>query len=97
MEPISNVDLLHTENANLTYKNLKTSIDKPENQWNIYLVSYDTLTSRAIPSSNGQLSYCSWSFGILDKCHRYKTKNSVGWDIAMNARIGFKLPVTATP
>jgi hypothetical protein len=28
--------------------------------------------------------------------HRYKTKNSVGWRIETNVRIGFKLQVTAT-
>jgi hypothetical protein len=83
--------------VNLTHEDLNTSLDEPENRWNIHLVSYDTLTSRAKPSSNGQLSYCSWSFGIFDESHRYKTKNSVGWRIAMNARIGFKLQVTATP
>jgi len=91
------VNLLHAENANVAHKNLNTSIDEPENCWNIHLVSYDTLTSRAKPSSNGRLSHCSGSFGIFDESHQYKTKNSVGWRIATNARIGFKLQVTATP
>ena len=91
------VYLLRAENANLTHKNLNTSFDEPENRWNIHLVSYDTLTSRAKPSRNGQLSYCAWSFGIFDESHRYKMKNSMGWQIAMNAKIGFKLQVTATP
>jgi len=90
------VNLLHPENAYLTDENLNTSIDEPENRWNIHLVSYGTLTSRAKPSSNGRLSHCSWSFGIFDETHRYKTKTSVGWRIATNARIGFKLQVTAT-
>jgi len=72
------VNLVHTGNSNLTHKDLNSSIDKPENRWNIHLVSCDTLTSRAKPSSNGQLSYCAWSFGIFDKSHQYKTKNSVG-------------------
>jgi len=71
--------------------------DEPENRRNIHLLSYDTLTSRAKPSSNGRLSHCSWSFGIFDESHRYKTKNSMGWQIATNARNGFKLQVTATP
>jgi hypothetical protein len=35
-----------------------------------------------------------WDF---DESHRYKTKTSVGWQISMNAKIGFKLHVTATP
>ena len=91
------VTLLQPENANLTHEDLNTSIDELENRWNIHLVSYDTLTSRAKPSSNGRLSHCTWSFGIFDESHRYKTKNSVGWRIATNARIGFKLQVTATP
>jgi len=91
------VHLFHAKNANLTHEYLNSSIDKLESWWNIYLVSYDTLTSRWKPSSHGQLSYCAWSFGIFDESHRYKTKNIVGWHIAMNAKIGFKLQVTATP
>jgi hypothetical protein len=91
------VNLLHAENANLTHEDLNTCIDEPENRWNIHLVSYETLTSRAKPSSNSQLSYCAWSSGIIDESHQYKTKNSVGWQIAMNAKIGFKLQVTPTP
>jgi len=90
------VNLLHSENMNLTHEDLNTSIDEPENWWNIHHVSYDTLTSRSKPSSNGQHSYIEWSFGIVDESHRYKTKNSVGWQIAMHAKIGFKLHVTAT-
>jgi len=91
------INLLLAKNANLTHEDLNTSIDEPENRWTIHLVLYDTLTSRAKPSSNGRLSHCSWSFGVFDESHRYKTKNNVGWRIATNARIGFKLQVTATP
>jgi len=91
------VNLLQAENAIRTHEDLNPSIDEPENRWNIDLVSYDTLASRAEPSSNGRLSHDSWSFGICDQSHRYKTKNFVGWRIATNARIGFKLQVTATP
>ena len=47
------VNLLPAENANLTHRDLNTSINEPENRWNIHLVSYHTLTSRAKPSSNG--------------------------------------------
>ena len=43
------------------------------------------------------MCYCSWGFGICDESHRYKTKNGVSWQIAMNARIGFKHQVTSTP
>ena len=53
------VDLLLAENPKLTHKDLNTSIDEPEYQWNVHLVSYDNLTSRAKPSSNGRMSHCS--------------------------------------
>jgi len=91
------LNMLHAENANPTLEDLNTSIDEPENRWNIHLVSYNTLTSRAKPSSNSQLSYCAWSFGIFDKFYRYKTKNSVCRQLLMNAKIAFKLQVTASP
>ena len=91
------VNLLHDKNVQFTDEDQNTSIDEPENRWNIHLVSYDTLTSRAKPSSNGRLSHCSWSSGMFDESHRYRMKNSVGWRIARNARIGFKLRVTGTP
>ena len=90
------INLLHMENANLTHKDLNTSIEEAENRWNIQHVSYHTLTLRAKPSSNGQPSYCLWSFEIFDESHWYKTINSVSWRIAMNASIGFKLEVTTT-
>jgi hypothetical protein len=90
------VNLFFTKNANHTHKDLNTSIDEPENQWNIHHVSYDTSTSRVKPSSNGQLSYCSWSFGTFDVSHQSMTKNSMGWQIMINASIGFKLQLTAT-
>jgi hypothetical protein len=60
------VNLLEAENANISHDDLNTSIDEPEIRWNIYLMSYDTLTSRARQSSNGQLFYYAWSFGIFD-------------------------------
>jgi hypothetical protein len=60
------VNSLHAESANLTHEDLNTSIEEPENRSNIHLVSYDTLTSMAKPSSKGRLSHCAWSFGIFD-------------------------------
>jgi hypothetical protein len=48
-------------------------------------------------SSNGPRSHCVWSFGIFAESNRFNTKNSVGWQIAMNVKIEFKLRVTATP
>jgi len=83
--------LLHAENGNLPHEDMNTSIHDPENRWNIHVVLYDTLTSRAKPSTNGQLSHYSWSFGIFDESHQYKTKNRLGWRIGKNTRIGFKL------
>jgi len=91
------INLLHTNKGNITPKVLTTSIEKPGNRRNIHLVLYDTLTSRRTPSSNGQLSYCACSFGILEEFHQYKNKNSVNWQIVMNAKIGFKLVVTPLP
>ena len=91
------INLLDMENANLTLEDLNTSPDEPENRWNIHHVSYDTLTFRAKSSSNGQLSHCSWSLGIFNHSHLPQNKNSVGLRNGMNARIGFKLEVTATP
>jgi hypothetical protein len=91
------INLLHSKNAYLAHEDLNTSINQPEHRWIIQLVSYDTSTSRKKPSSNGRLSHCSWSLGIADKSHGYKTMDGVGWRIATNARIGFKLQVTAMP
>jgi hypothetical protein len=64
------VNLLHPENGYLTQKDLKSSINEPENRWNIHLVFDHTLTSGAKASSNGRLSHCSWSFGIFDEPHQ---------------------------
>jgi len=49
------VNLLLAENGDLTQEDLTTTIDEPENRWNIHLASYDTLTSKVKLSSNGQL------------------------------------------
>jgi hypothetical protein len=88
---------LRAENANQTDEDPNSSIDKPENGCNIHLVSQDSFTSRAKPSSNGQLSHCSLSFQIFDVSDQDKTKNSIGWRIPVKARNGFKLQVTTTP
>jgi len=88
--------LVHAENAELTHEDVDTSLDELEHWWNIDIVSSDSLTSRAKPSSNGQLSYCSSSVRIVENSHRYMTNNNGGWQIAITARIGFKLRVTAT-
>jgi len=48
------------------HEHLYTSGDKPEYRQNICLVSFDTITSRAKPSSNSKYLYRLWSFGSLD-------------------------------
>jgi hypothetical protein len=85
------VNIFHAENVNITHKDRNSSIDEPENRWNVHLVSCDTLTLRAKPSSIGRLSHFAWSFGIFDELHLCQTKNHVGWRIVTNVRIGFKL------
>jgi hypothetical protein len=87
---------LHAEYVYLTHEDQNTSIRKSENGWNFHLRLYDTSTSGVQPSSNGQGSYWALIFGIFDESHRYKMQNSVGWQIVMNAKMGFKLQVTAT-
>jgi hypothetical protein len=89
--------MLHTENLNRIHKEQHSSVDKPQSRWNIHFVFYDTLLSRLKSSSNGHLSFFAWTFGIFDYSHWYKTKNSVGWPIAMDAKIGFNLQLTVTP
>jgi len=91
------INLLHVNRANITNEDLNASIDKPENWWNMHLLLYDTLKSKAKQSSNGQISYCVWSYGIFNESHWYKSENSMGWQIPMKATIGLKLQVTATP
>jgi len=77
------VNLFNANNANPTHKDLNSSIDELHNQWNIHLLSYNTFTSRAKPSTHGQLSYCAWSFGIFDESHRYRPRTvwagKLGW------------------
>jgi hypothetical protein len=94
---LKQVNLLHCENTYLTHKDLNTSLAESEHRLNIYLVLYNIFTPRSEPSRNDWLSYYAWSFGIFDESYRYKTENSVGWQIAINVHIGFKLQVTVTP
>jgi hypothetical protein len=91
------VNISHAANAKPTDEDLITRLDKPDNRCIIHLVLYDTLTSRAKPSSYSQPFYCAWSVGIFDESHRYKTKCTVGWQIAINVKIECKLQVTPTP
>jgi len=90
------VNMLKSGNVNLNHEYGNTRIEKPENRCNIHLVWYDNLTSRSKPSSNRQLSYCAWSVWIFDESDQYMPNNSMGWQIVMNAKFGFKLQVTAT-
>jgi len=90
------VNLLYAETTILTHEDLNTSIDELDTWWSGHLVSYDTLTCRAKPSSNSQLSYCAWSFGIVVESYQYKTTNSGGWQIVFNATTRLKLHITGT-
>jgi len=91
------VNMFCENNANFTRNDQYTKNTEPESRWNIHRVSYDTLTCIVRPSSNGHLLYSSWSFGVFDKSHQYKTKNTVKWKIMITFRIEFKLQVTAVP
>jgi hypothetical protein len=91
------IDLLHTNIAYHTDEDLNTAIDNPDNRWNIQSVPYDTLTSRATPSSNGQLSFYARNFESSDQSLWYMTKNNLNLQIVMKVKNGFKLQVTATP
>jgi len=73
------VNMVHTENADLTKEDLNTSIEECENRSNILLVLYHTISSTAKPSSNGQLSYRARCFGSINNSPRFKTKHCVGW------------------
>ena len=91
------IKLFHMENGNHSHNDLNTSIDEPENQWNMHLGFYATWTNWAKQLSNGQHCNCARSVGTFDPCHRFKTENSVGWQIAMKAWLWFKFHVTAAP
>jgi len=55
---INLVNSMDPENMQLTKDDLKTSLDKPELQWDIHLILYDTSIYLAKQSTYGQLSYC---------------------------------------
>jgi hypothetical protein len=65
------INLLHGDGTYLTYEDLHSSVEKPDNRWNVHLGWYYILTSTAKPSRNKQLSHCLWSFGMLDESHQY--------------------------
>ena len=80
---------------NLAHKYLKISVEELENRLNIHLDLYDNFICRLKQSSNSQLQCCPRSFGIRDESHQYKTKNGMGWQIAMKAKIGIQLQAPA--
>jgi len=90
------VNFLDLENGNLTHNDVNSRYDQLENLLNIHHVLYDALTTRVKLSTNGQLSHCSWSLEIHNKSCPYKMRNSMDWQIALKAKIGLKLEVTAT-
>jgi hypothetical protein len=85
--------VLYGEIATHTDDDPSNAINNPENWYRFDVVRYHTLTSRAKQSSNRPLSFCSWGFGIFDDSQRYKTIINMGWQIAINVRFGFNLPV----
>jgi hypothetical protein len=48
-------------------------------------------------NSQRRLTKCAWSIAIFVKTHWYKGRDSQGLSVAVHAKIGFKLQVTATP
>jgi len=64
------VNLSKGEDGNLTQEDPNTRFDEPDNRFNIHLVQYNTSASRINSSSNGQHSYGTWSFRILDDSRR---------------------------
>jgi len=85
------VNFLDLENDNHTHNIVNTRLNELENMLNIHYIVYDTLTTGVKPSSNGQLFQCSWSSENFNKSFPYKMNSSVHWQIAMTAKIGFKL------
>jgi len=68
------VNMFHMQNTILTCNHQNSSIDEPKTSFNIFLVSFDMLTSRAKPSRIGQYSYSAWCFVVFDESCCYKTK-----------------------
>jgi len=91
------VNMFDAENGNLTPKDLNTIINKLDNWWNILLVLYYIVISRANPISNVLLSYLWGGISSIHEYYFYKKKNSSCWQISMRTTIGLTLQVTALP
>jgi hypothetical protein len=74
-------------------------MEHPNRQWDIHMITYDTLMSWAQRNENitvCQLTKCQWSWGIFDEAHHFKGPKSKGCSIVSEAQIGLKVQVTAT-
>jgi len=94
---IKQVDMLRERHRYFAHDDLKTSSAKLDHHGNIHLVSNNTSSSKVKPPINCQNLHCTSSLWIFDKSNLGETKNDVGWQIAMNVTIAFRLQVTATP
>ena len=93
-------DLSAEGGSELRHTHLNFSMNHLACMWNIHVITYNAITERSQrnPSSSPrQLTDCTWKWGIFDESHRYKTPKSIGWKVAMEAKIGFKVQVTTTP
>jgi hypothetical protein len=61
-------NLMHSNNSMFMHEEVNTSIDQPDNRSSFRLASYDTVTSRAKPSSHGHSSTVHEVLGDL-LCH----------------------------
>ena len=93
-------DLSAEGGSELSHTHLNFSMNHPTRMWDIHVITYNAFTERSQRNPSGsprQLTDCTWAWGIFDESHRYKTPKSIGWKAAMEAKIGFKVQVTATP
>ena len=93
-------DLNKDQGADITHVQLNFSKAHPDRRWDIHVITYNAFTERAQKNPSGsmrQLTQAVWSWGIFDESHRYKGAKSLGFKVAREAMIGFKIQATATP
>ena len=93
-------DLGKDQGPDITQVQLNFSREYPKRRWDIHVVTYNMFTERAQKNPSGsvpQLTQGVWSWGIFDESQRYKGSNSIGFKVARDAMIGFKIQATATP
>jgi hypothetical protein len=93
-------DLSSDQGADMTHAHLNFSPAEAERRWDVHVITYNAFTERAQRNPSGsfrQLTQAIWSWGIFDESQRYKGTKSIGFKVAHDAQIGFKIQVTATP